>query len=705
MALITNYTFNASAKTVTLTDYVTIDILHMRSVYNMSTLTYIYQEYTDDGSCAGNVFTFGGSNDEMSDTDLLRIYYDDTSTTTYIPVNTISIASANGFGGSSSGGTTPTLTLNTTITGLLAGNGTALYAAVSGTDIKTVGGFSLLGSGDIPISGGSMVYPGAGIALSTGSAWDTSITDNSATWNTALQDISGQDLSTADNSTSAFTTLAAVAGVGYLTSVSSGDVTTALGYTPYDALNPANYTTLSAVAGVGYITGISSGDVLTALGFTPYDASNPSNYISSLAGAVLTNQATPQTIGTTGDRLAKLWATDITLTNALVGSVTGNAGTVTNGVYTTGADTVYLTPATAASTYQPLDGTLSALAGLTIAANSLSIGTGTDAFTQTTFAANTFPARSSSGNLVAKTITDFALTILDDTTASDTRTTLGLGTLATQSGTFSGTSSGTNTGDNATNSQYSGLAASKQDTLVSGTNIKTVNGTSLLGSGDVTISGGATTALDNLVAVAINTSLISDTNDTDSLGSTGIRWKKGWFTDVESTNMPTVGGTAILTSLTAPTFTTIEIGAASTDTTLSRSSAGVLAVEGVVIPSISSTNTLTNKRITKRVVTAADATSITPNTDNADITYQLNTQAAGTLTINVDAGVPTNGQAWLLKVKCTNAQTFAWDSSFIGGATSLPTATTGNSKIDYYSFIYDTVSSKWDFTGSALSFS
>ena len=35
----------------------------------------------------------------------------------------------------------------------------------------------------------------------------------------------------------------------------------------------------------------------------------------------------------------------------------------------------------------------------------------------------------------------------------------------------------------------SGLAG-KQDTLVSGTNIKTVNGNSLLGSGDITISGG-----------------------------------------------------------------------------------------------------------------------------------------------------------------------------------------------------------------------
>jgi hypothetical protein len=51
-----------------------------------------------------------------------------------------------------------------------------------------------------------------------------------------------------------------------------------------------------------------------------------------------------------------------------------------------------------------------------------------------------------------------------------------------------GNTSGTNTGDNATNSQYSGLAASKQDTLISATNIKTINSTSLLGSGDIAIS-------------------------------------------------------------------------------------------------------------------------------------------------------------------------------------------------------------------------
>lgn len=75
---------------------------------------------------------------------------------------------------------------------------------------------------------------------------------------------------------------------------------------------------------------------------------------------------------------------------------------------------------------QGLDATLTAFAALTIAADSLTIGTGADAFSQTSFAANTFPAKSSTGNLVAKTITDFGLSLIDDAAASNARTTLGL---------------------------------------------------------------------------------------------------------------------------------------------------------------------------------------------------------------------------------------------------------------------------------------
>lgn len=41
------------------------------------------------------------------------------------------------------------------------------------------------GAGSGGSGGGSMIYPGAGIPISTGSAWGTSITDNSSNWNTA----------------------------------------------------------------------------------------------------------------------------------------------------------------------------------------------------------------------------------------------------------------------------------------------------------------------------------------------------------------------------------------------------------------------------------------------------------------------------------------------------------------------------------------
>jgi len=49
-------------------------------------------------------------------------------------VTAVSVASSNGFAGTSSGGAAPALTLTTSITGLLKGNGTAISAAVANTD-------------------------------------------------------------------------------------------------------------------------------------------------------------------------------------------------------------------------------------------------------------------------------------------------------------------------------------------------------------------------------------------------------------------------------------------------------------------------------------------------------------------------------------------------------------------------------------------
>jgi hypothetical protein len=62
-------------------------------------------------------------------------------------VTAVSVTSANGFAGTSSGGATPALTLTTSITGVLKGDGTAISAATAGTDYSA--GTSALATGII----------------------------------------------------------------------------------------------------------------------------------------------------------------------------------------------------------------------------------------------------------------------------------------------------------------------------------------------------------------------------------------------------------------------------------------------------------------------------------------------------------------------------------------------------------------------------
>jgi hypothetical protein len=83
-------------------------------------------------------------------------------------VESVSVVSANGLAGTvANATTTPAITLSTTITGLLKGNGTAISAAVSGTDYApaTSGTSILYGNG----SGGfSNVTIGTGVSFAAG---------------------------------------------------------------------------------------------------------------------------------------------------------------------------------------------------------------------------------------------------------------------------------------------------------------------------------------------------------------------------------------------------------------------------------------------------------------------------------------------------------------------------------------------------------
>lgn len=109
------------------------------------------------------------------------------------------------------------------------------------------------------------------------------------------------------------------------------------------------------------------------------------------------------------------------------------------------------------------------------------------------------------------------------------------------------------------------------------------------------------------------------------------------------------------------------------------------------------TGTLPNAQLpAPRVVPITDGTSITVNTDITDIATQINTQVAGTLTVNAPTGTPRDGQKFILKIKSTNSQTFSWDVIFGGSFDiALPSSTTGYSLTDYMGFQYDVISSQW----------
>lgn len=148
-----------------------------------------------------------------------------------------------------------------------------------------------------------------------------------------------------------------------------------------------------------------------------------------------------------------------------------------------------------------------------------------------------------------------------------------------------------------------------------------------------------------------------------------------------------------LGSTDSPQFLTIEVGHA-TDTTLSRSDAGILAVEGVVIPTVSSENVITNKRNQKRINTSSNPSSISPTIATYDM--EIVTALAQTLTINAPSGTPVQGESIIFRIKDGGtSRTLSWNAIYRAIGVTIPTATTAG-KTTYVGAIYNATDVKWD---------
>ena len=237
-------------------------------------------------------------------------------------VTSVSVVSANGLAGTvATATTTPAITLSTTVTGLLKGNGTAISAATSGTDYApaTSGTSILYGNG---AGGFSNVTIGTGVAFAAGtlSATGSGGTVTSVTGTAPVVSSGG--------TTPAISMAAATTSVnGYLTST---DWTTfnnkQAALVSGTNIKTVNGTTLLGSGDLGTITYAYGGTGLTSYTAGDIIYASAANTVAKLA------------IGTSGQRLVVAgglpsWATDTTV------------GTVTSVGFTGGIITV-ATPTT-----------------------------------------------------------------------------------------------------------------------------------------------------------------------------------------------------------------------------------------------------------------------------------------------------------------------------------------------------------------------
>ena len=236
-------------------------------------------------------------------------------------ITSVAIANSNGFAGNSSGGNTPTITLTTSVNGLLKGNGSAISAAVAGVDYVTpnsaIANLSGSNTGDQTITlTGAVTGSGVGSFATTlnnasvtgqvltGYASSTGAISSTDTILSAINKLSG-NIATAVGG--GITSVAIANSNGFAGNSSGGNTPTITLTTSVNGLLKGNGSAISAaVAGVDYVA--VGGSISTA---------------TTVSG---TAQPNITSLGT---------LTGLTVTSPIVGSVTGNARTVTNGIYTT----------------------------------------------------------------------------------------------------------------------------------------------------------------------------------------------------------------------------------------------------------------------------------------------------------------------------------------------------------------------------------
>lgn len=104
--------------------------------------------------------------------------------------------------------------------------------------------------------------------------------------------------------------------------------------------------------------------------------------------------------------------------------------------------------------------------------------------------------------------------------------------------------------------------------------------------------------------------------------------------------------------------------------------------------------TLSGKRVTKRVTSETSSATPTINTDNTDV-HRITALAVNVTSFTTNlTGTPAHGDLLRIEITGTGARTLAWGASFEASTVPLPTTTVSTDTLDV-GFRWNSVTSKW----------
>lgn len=217
-------------------------------------------------------------------------------------------------------------------------------------------------------------------------------------------------------------------------------------------------------------------------------------------------------------------------------------------------------------------------------------------------------------------------------------------------------------------------------------------GSSLSVTGSVTATGGFSGALTGNVTGNVTGNLTGNVTG-DVSGNAGTVTNGVYLNSTQTlTNKTISADNNTLSGIAASSFV-LSNGSGNIDGSVAQK-----AIPAGVVVGTTDTQTLTNKRVTQRVVAAGSTSgTITPTGDTADVFTMLG--LTGAVTVAAPSGTPTNGQKLILRIKDNGtARALTWTTTSGGyrGVGSILPPTTFVNKVAYVGCIYNSTDNFWD---------